>query len=168
MAFRVKSLDSVPRYGAYTSAMKTDQKQMTIGALARAAGVGVETVRFYQRKGLLDTPVRTSGFRKYAQDDARRIRFIKRVQGLGFTLKDAQVLLDLASCTPETRPVLAKACADKINQIEQKIADLNQMVENLRRFSHVCGSAASDIECSLLDCFENNWECCDGECNEEE
>ena len=141
----------------------TTQEEMTIGALAKAAGVGVETVRFYQRKGLLETPARTSGFRKYTVENARQIRFIKRVQELGFTLKDARVLLDLADCSPETRPVLAKACADKINQVEQKIADLNQMVGTLRRFSQTCASEACDTECNLLDCFENDWECCSAE-----
>lgn len=140
----------------------TDATQMTIGTLAKAAGVGVETVRFYQRKGLLDEPVRTSGFRKYPESDVRKIKFIKRVQELGFSLKDAQELLNLALCSRETRPILAKACNEKIEQIEQKIADLNRMVGLLQQFSRICGSEASnDIECSLLDCFENNWECCE-------
>ncbi|MEL0096060.1 MAG: MerR family transcriptional regulator, partial [Planctomycetaceae bacterium] len=80
------------------------QELMTIGVLAKEAGVGVETIRFYQRKGLLKTPQRTSGFRKYTQADLRRIKFIKRVQGLGFTLNDAQSLLDINACSPETQP----------------------------------------------------------------
>lgn len=141
---------------------ENDRKLMTIGTLAKAAGVGVETVRFYQRKGLLEKPVRTSGFRKYSESDVRIIRFVKRVQELGFSLKDAQDLLDLALCSRETRPFLAKACNEKIDQIEQKIADLNRMVGMLQRFSRICASEASDdFECSLLNCFENDWECCE-------
>ena len=141
---------------------KTDKELMTIGALAKAAGVGVETVRFYHRKGLLDKPFRTSGFRKYSESDVQVIKFVKRVQGLGFSLKDAQDLLDLAVCSRETRPFIAKTCHEKIDQIEQKIADLNRIVGMLREFSLICGSEAShDSECRLLDCFENNWECCE-------
>ena len=141
---------------------ETHAEQMTIGTLAKAAGVGVETVRFYQRKGILEKPARTSGFRKYTDSDVRTIKFVKRVQELGFTLKDAQELLDLELCTRETRPLLAEACNDKIEEIEQKIADLHRMVEMLRKFSQTCGSEAlNDIQCSLLECFENNWECCE-------
>ena len=141
---------------------KTDKEPMTIGTLAKAAGVGVETVRFYHRKGLLGMPFRTSGFRKYSESDVRIIKFIKRVQGLGFSLKDAQDLLDLALCSRETRPFIAKTCNEKIDQIEQKIADLNRMVGMLHEFSLICGSEASnDSECRLLDCFENKWECCE-------
>lgn len=141
---------------------KTDKELMTIGTLAKAAGVGVETVRFYHRKGLLEMPFRTSGFRKYSESDVRIIKFVKRVQGLGFSLKDAQDLLDLALCSRETRPFIAKTCHEKIDQIEQKIADLNRMVGMLHEFSLICGSEVSnDSECRLLDCFENNWECCE-------
>jgi len=137
---------------------KTDKERMTIGTLAKAAGVGVETVRFYHRKGLLEKPIRTSGFRKYPESDVRIIKFVKRMQWLGFSLKEAQDLLGLALCSRETRPFIAKICHEKINQIEQKIADLNRMVGMLHEFSLICGSEAShDSECRLLDCVENNW-----------
>ena len=135
---------------------------MTIGKLAKAAGVGVETVRFYQRKGLLETPERTMGFRTYSESDVQKIRFVKRVQELGFSLSDAQQFLNLSRCSAETRPVLVKACDEKVSQIEQKIKDLNRMVEMLRKFSRICGSEAlKESECSLLDCFANDWECCE-------
>ncbi|MEM7454573.1 MAG: MerR family transcriptional regulator [Planctomycetota bacterium] len=143
---------------------KTIKEPMTIGKLADAAGVGVETVRFYQRKGLLQTPDRTVGYRTYTESDVRTIKFVKRVQELGFSLKEAQELLDLASCSAETRPVLVKTCDDKISQIEQKISDLNRMLDLLRKFSRICGNEASkDSACSLLDCFANDWECCKSE-----
>ena len=143
---------------------------MTIGVLAKEAGVGVETIRFYQRKGLLKTPQRTSGFRKYTQADLRRIKFIKRVQGLGFTLNDAQSLLDINACSPETQPLLEQVCIEKIDEIEKKIADLNRILGELRQFHQSCGCESSNnTECRLLECFENDWECCDilmGERNE--
>lgn len=75
------------------------KKPMTIETLAKAAGVGVETVRFYHRKGLLERPFRASGFRKYSESDVRIIKFVKKVQELGFSLKDAQDLLGIALCS---------------------------------------------------------------------
>ncbi len=138
------------------------QELMTIGVLAKEAGVGVETIRFYQRKGLLKTPQRTSGFRKYTQADLRRIKFIKRVQGLGFTLNDAQSLLDINACSPETQPLLEQVCIEKMDEIEKKIADLNRILGELRQFHQSCGCESSNnTECRLLECFENDWECCD-------
>ena len=135
---------------------------MTIGVLAKEAGVGVETIRFYQRKGLLKTPQRTSGFRKYTQADLGRIKFIKRVQGLGFTLNDAQSLLDINACSPETQPLLEQVCIEKMDEIEKKIADLNRILGELRQFHQSCGCESSNnTECRLLECFENDWECCD-------
>ena len=140
----------------------TQSDQMTIGTLAKRAGVGVETIRFYQRKGLLQEPFRQAGFRKYSDADVKRIRFVKRVQELGFSLKDAQELLDLQLCNEETSPRLAEACEDKIGEIQQKITDLKKMIEMLRKFSQTCGNHGPlQTQCSLLDCFENNWECCD-------
>ena len=138
------------------------QELMTIGVLAKEAGVGVETIRFYQRKGLLKTPQRTSGFRKYTQADLGRIKFIKRVQGLGFTLNDAQSLLDINACSPKTQPLLEQVCIEKIDEIEKKIADLNRILGELRQFHQSCGCESSNnTECRLLECFENDWECCD-------
>ena len=117
---------------------------MTIGVLAKEAGVGVETIRFYQRKGLLKIPDRTSGFRKYTPSDLRQIRFIKRVQELGFTLKDAESLLEITFCSPKTRPLLEKVCNEKIEEIEKKIADLNGMLGELRQFHQSCGCESSN------------------------
>jgi MerR family mercuric resistance operon transcriptional regulator len=158
-----KCLDSVLRYGVYNWIMSSIQSdQMTIGTLAKSAGVGVETIRFYQRKGLIHEPARRAGFRKYSDADVKRIRFIKRVQELGFSLKDAQELLGLQLCNEETSPRLAEACQDKIVEIERKITDLKQMIGMLRKFSQTCGNhGPRQTQCSLLDCFENNWECCD-------
>ncbi|MEE2639759.1 MAG: MerR family transcriptional regulator [Planctomycetota bacterium] len=141
--------------------MQEKQRPMTIGLLAQAAGVGVETVRFYQRKGLLETPDRTTGFRTYTPEDVRKIKFIKRVQDLGFSLKDVQNLIEISFCSNENRPLLAQACNEKIGEIQKKISDLTSMLEMLQTFYQSCAhDSAADNGCSLLDCFENNWECC--------
>ncbi len=149
----------------------TETTQMTIGALAKAAEVGVETVRFYQRKGILETPEAVSGYRTYSSSHVRIIKFAKKVQQLGFTLSDAQDFLGLTGCSPETQPLLAEICDRKIREIEKKKADLNRMLEMLQQFHRTCGNEAmNDSHCSLLDCFENNWDCCEnsekGESNE--
>ena len=70
-------------------------KALTIGKLAAGGNVGVETIRFYQRKGLLDTPSRESGIRRYGSEDLRRLRFIKQAQAAGFTLEEIRELLEL-------------------------------------------------------------------------
>jgi MerR family transcriptional regulator, mercuric resistance operon regulatory protein len=70
-------------------------QSLTIGRLAAAGGVGVETVRFYQRKGLLDQPARGDGVRRYGSEDVRRLRFIKRAQTAGFILDEVKELLEL-------------------------------------------------------------------------
>lgn len=136
---------------------KLENELMTIGTLAKTAGVGVETVRFYQRKGLLEKPSPVSGFRKYSEADVQKIKFIKRVQELGFSLKGAQELLNLTGSCQETRPLLAKITHEKIKEVEQKIADLNNMVESLRQFHQSCGSnTLINVHCNLLECFEGN------------
>ena len=70
-------------------------RALTVAKFAAAAGVGVETIRFYQRKGLLETPTRDDGIRRYGSDDVRRLRFIKQAQAAGFTLEQIKELLDL-------------------------------------------------------------------------
>ncbi len=131
----------------------------TIGKLARAAGVGVETVRFYERKGLIKKPPAQTGFRRYAEDDARRIRFIKRAQELGFTLKEIKGLFEL-NTNPRTTCADVKRRADaKLGEIEQKLRDLRKMKRSLAEVTEACGEGKQALrECQLLNCFET------GEC----
>jgi len=101
-------------------------EKMTISRLAGAAGVNVETVRFYQRSGLIDEPTRPYiGYRTYADDDVRRIRFIKRAQLLGFTLDEISSLLKLegSQTCASTRDLAAK----KLAMVEAKLSDLLAM-----------------------------------------
>jgi|GEM_PF-193420 len=145
----------------------TSSKPMTIGVLAKSAEVGVETVRFYERRGLLKQPIKEgSGFRHYSDSDIRKIRFIKRAQELGFTLEETRELLEMEVCSKATRPALQKKSQKKIDEIQQKIADLNEMLAALKKFSKSCGTKnTSTQECGILDCFEKRWECCQtGKC----
>src|SRR5260370_7615862 len=99
------------------------KSRLTIGRLAEGADVGVETVRFYQRSGLLAEPERpSSGFREYSRADVERIRFIKRAQTLGFNLDNLGDLLELDG--PQTCDVTHHLALDKLHLVEEKIAAL--------------------------------------------
>ena len=98
--------------------------EMTIGKLAAAGSVGVETIRFYQRRGLLMTPKKHVGVRHYGEDDLRRLRFIRQAQTAGFTLEEIKELMDLdAGDDRETARQLAKV---RLEALEARIAELDQ------------------------------------------
>jgi Hg(II)-responsive transcriptional regulator len=141
--------------------MITPMKPMTIGSLARSAGVGVQTVRFYERKGLLPKPARTaSGYREFLPEDARRIRFIRRAQELGFTLKEVQELLELNSRPKATCSDIRRRAEGKIGDIEKRLHDLRRMRKTLKQLASACGVSGRAVsECRILDCFESGWNC---------
>lgn len=129
---------------------------MTIGKLAKEAGVGVETIRFYERKGIIKKPQKKdSGFRHYSQEEPARIRFVKRAQELGFTLKEIKELLDIQLKRKITGSQVKEKAEVKISEIRQKISDLKQMESSLSRLAQVCGEGEQAIrECRVFDCFE--------------
>ena len=128
------------------------QNALTIGQLAKRAGVGVETIRFYEREGLIAEPDRrASGYRQYDADAVLRVRFIRRAKDLGFTLKEVHELLDLR-VDPDC------GCADvrgqaraKIRDIEQRIASLQAMKAALERLAKKCRGRGPTSECPILE-----------------
>ncbi len=111
-------------------------KPLTIGHLARAAGVNVETVRYYQRVGLVTEPHKpASGYRQYPADTIERIRFIKRAQKLGFSLKEINELLALGEGHCED---VRQRAEHKQRKIEQQIADLEAMKATLESLIQAC------------------------------
>jgi len=113
------------------------RSDLTIGKLAERAGVNVETIRYYQRRGLLDEPKKPlGGYRHYPPDTAKRVRFIKRAQALGFTLEEVAGLLrlDAASACTETREL----AAHKLALIEEKLAELTAMRKGLAALVSEC------------------------------
>ncbi|HTF25166.1 MAG TPA: MerR family DNA-binding protein [Candidatus Limnocylindria bacterium] len=118
-------------------------KSLTIGHLAREAGINLETVRYYERRGLLPKPPRSaSGYRLFPSDAARRLRFIRRAQELGFSLKEIRELLSLrVSRTTTSRDIRARTEA-KIADIEAKINSLESMKKTLRKLTGVCNGCA--------------------------
>ena len=123
---------------------------LTIGKLAAAGAVGVETIRFYQRKGLLDEPTRESGIRRYGTEDLRRLRFIKQAQTAGFTLQEIKELLELDA--GEDRPRARKLAEARIEALDEKIAELKQSRDALRRLARECGEGSGG-PCPILKSF---------------
>jgi MerR family mercuric resistance operon transcriptional regulator len=130
---------------------------MTIAGLAREGGVGVETVRYYQRRGLIDTPDRPSGggggggVRRYGSDSVRRLRFVRSAQAAGFTLVQIGELLALDATDDRAR---ARHLAnERIAALDARIAELTGVRESLRRLAHDCGAGAEG-PCPILTAFE--------------
>ena len=137
-----------------------EQISITIGALAKSADVGVETVRFYERKGIILQPPKKNGFRYYSDSDIKRIRLVKEMQGVGFTLEEIKEFLVFDTCS-ETKHLIKQKSQDKIAEINERIARLTASVQALEKFVCSCGSDSNtSLECELLDCFENQWACC--------
>ncbi|MCW3796628.1 MerR family transcriptional regulator [Sphingomonas sp. BN140010] len=124
---------------------------LTIGKLAAAAGVGVETIRFYQRRSLLEQPARKSGFRRYGSDDLRRLRFIRQAQTAGFTLEQIKELLDLDES--EDRARARELAATRVQALDAKIAELQAARDVLKRLANECGSNTTG-PCPILTSFK--------------
>ena len=125
---------------------------LTIAKLAAAGGVGVETVRFYQRKGLIETPGRESGIRRYGSDDVRRLRFIRQAQAAGFTLAEIRELLALDA--GEDRARARELAAARVEALDRKIAELRGARDALQRLAKQCGEG-SNGPCPILASFES-------------
>jgi MerR family mercuric resistance operon transcriptional regulator len=124
-------------------------ESLTIGMLAKRVGVNVETIRYYQRRALLDEPLKpTGGFRRYPEESVKRILFIKRAQALGFTLEEIQGLLalDERKACLETRGI----AAHKLELIAQKIADLSKMKQALVRLVRSCDTSVVGQPCPII------------------
>ena len=125
---------------------------LTIGQVAKRAGVGVETVRFYEREGLVAEPARRpSGYRQYSPDAVRRIRFIRHAKELGFTLKEIGELLTLRIDPRSTCADVRDRARDKITDIEERIANLDRMRSALLRLVTRCRGEGPGADCPLLD-----------------
>jgi DNA-binding transcriptional MerR regulator len=121
---------------------------LTIGKFAAAQGVGVETVRFYQRRGLLAVPERRgSGFREYSEDDQWRLAFIRRATRLGFTLGEIGDLLGPAQA--RSTDDIVRAAEAKLGAIGEQLRDLSLLQCRLRRLVHMCEHGNSD-DCVAL------------------
>ncbi len=128
---------------------------LTIGKVARLAQVGVETIRFYEREGLVEKPPRApSGYRQYPRETVARIRFIRRAKELGFSLKEIKELLALRVAPGTTCGDIRKRAKAKIDSIEEKIASLERMKEALQRLAARCRGKGPTSRCPILEALE--------------
>jgi len=130
---------------------------LTIGEVAKRSGIGLETVRFYERKGLIEEPPRTdSGYRQYPAAVVARLRFIKRAKELGFSLKEILELLSLR-VDPDTTCADVKKRADlKILNIEQKISTLQTMKRALTKLAASCTGSGPSSDCPILEALDTS------------
>lgn len=130
-------------------------KSLSIGQVARQAGVGVETVRFYERQGLLEKPPRKeSGYRQYPAEAVSHLRFIKKAKEVGFSLKEIKELLSLRLDTAATCEDVKNRAETKILEIEQKIQALQRMKQALTNLTAACNGDAPISECPILQTLE--------------
>lgn len=129
--------------------MGTELENLTIGAFAKAAGVNVETIRFYQRKGLLAEPERPYGsIRRYGRTDVARVRFVKAAQRLGFSLDEIGQLLKLEDGTHCNEA--AELAALRLADVRARLADLARMEAVLSKLVSECGAHHGTVSCPLI------------------
>lgn len=146
-------LDPVPRYGVHAVPVAPSAEEiLTIGQLARRAGVGVETIRFYEREGLVAAPARrASGYRQYPADVVRRVRFIRHAKDLGFTLREIHELLALRVDPDSTCADVRARARAKIADVEGRIASLERMKAALERLARACRGRGPTSDCPILE-----------------
>jgi len=127
---------------------------MRIGAAAEQAGVNVQTLRYYERRGLLPrSPRRTSGYREFPDEAVRVVRFVKRAQDLGFTLDEIEELLKLRSDRRRDRGRVRSVAGKRVREIEGKIAELQAMKQALSHLIHCCEKGAT-LECPIIEALD--------------
>ncbi|MBA2549081.1 MAG: MerR family DNA-binding protein [Burkholderiaceae bacterium] len=125
------------------------EAQLTIGRLAQAAEVGIETVRYYQQRKLLPVPAASGAYRRYDQAVVQRIRFIKRAQELGFSLDEINQLLRLQD--GGDRRAIRRISSERLAQIENKLVDLKRMQRVLKHLVAECKGAGTDHPCPIIE-----------------
>lgn len=130
-------------------------RTLKIGELAREAGVNVQTVRYYERRGLLEEPPRrASGYREYPESDVARLGFIRRAQALGFTLTEIDDLLSLRVDPRTTSADVHRRVEEKLADVEAKLADLRRIRGALRELAASCKAHGPVGECPFLEALE--------------
>jgi MerR family mercuric resistance operon transcriptional regulator len=130
---------------------------MRSAEMATEAGVNIQTLRYYERRGLLEPPSRLpSGYRDYRPETVRTVRFVKRAQQLGFSLEEIETLLDLAAGGPASCDAAKALAAEKISALDERIATLAAMRDSLLRLITTCERPPHRRECPLLTAFADD------------
>ncbi|WP_404338139.1 helix-turn-helix domain-containing protein [Sphingomonas sp. MMS12-HWE2-04] len=129
--------------------------QVTIGGLSTATGVKIETIRYYERAGLISPPLRTGGnYRSYAPEDVVRLRFIKRTRDLGFRLEEVRALLDISVQQDRDCCEIDALATEHLAEVDRKIADLTSLRQQLSSMIASCrGGTVAD--CQILEAFQH-------------
>lgn len=137
-------LDSVPGYKVHARAVRTSE-------VAALAHVNTQTLRYYERRGLLPEPARTrSGYRAYGPDAVGVVRFVKRAQQLGFTLDDIEDLLQLAEGGPASCDETWTMAQTRIADLQERITELTRMRDALARLAGTCDQPRAERDCPIL------------------
>jgi MerR family copper efflux transcriptional regulator len=137
--------------------MKASDKALTIKKIAQKAGVGIETIRFYERKSLLYKPNRTAaGYRIFSDHDVKRVRFIKKAQELGFSLAEIKELLSLKNNALTARNDVYQKALQKIKLIKEKIENLQKIKNSLQHLVGWCKGEGRIEECPIIEAFEGD------------
>ncbi len=124
---------------------------LTIGKLAKRVGVSTDTIRFYERCGLIETAARSeSNYRLYSEDDALRLRFIRRAKSLGFTLAEIGELLVLSSDPAATKADIKERALQKIDKIRHRVRDLTRIQAGLEQLVAQCDGHGPVDDCPIL------------------
>ncbi len=130
-------------------------ESLSIGQLAKTAGVNIETIRYYERRGLIPRPSRReSGYRQYTRETVTRIQFIKRTKGLGFSLREILELLSLRLDPATTCVDVKKRAEIKISDIEEKIQTLKRMKKTLTALTMECKGSGPASLCPILEALD--------------
>ena len=129
---------------------------LTIGRLAKQVGIGIETVRFYERQGLIEPPPRTdSNYRVYPEEEVSRLRFIKKAKSLGFTLNEIKELLFLRHDPHATKADIKNRTLAKITDVKQKISDLTRIQKALEHLASSCDGHGPLEDCPILKALDS-------------
>jgi Hg(II)-responsive transcriptional regulator len=158
------TLDHTPEFKIHGMGNR-QQKTLTIGRIAEQADVGIDTIRFYERRGLLPEPARAaSGYRLYTTDTIRRLDFIRRAKDLGFTLEEILALLRLQD-TRGSKATVKDITHRKLEQIDSKMQGLTRMREVLSALEHDCAGTGDVRTCPIIEALSDGTTFADAETN---
>jgi MerR family copper efflux transcriptional regulator len=131
--------------------MNTPHTSMTIGAVAKRVGVAIDTIRYYEREGLLPEPLRReSGYRSYDEGAVRQLRFIRRAKDLGFTLEEIRDLLALSADRHRGVKAVKQRAQDRLAAINERITELTRVRDGLEQLIEACPGHGAPDECPIL------------------
>jgi len=131
--------------------MNTPTTSLTIGSVAKRAGVPIDTIRYYEREGLLPEPLRrASGYRSYNESAIKRLRFIRRAKELGFTLEEIRDLLALSTDRSGGVRAVRKRAEQRLASIDARIAELMRIRAGLQQLIEVCPGHGDPEQCPIL------------------